>query len=112
MALIQTQPLIQAGLTPAFQAASAGGDNWEPSGTTFLAAKNGSMAQITVTVATTASIYGQPISNIAVPVPAGAEVWFGPFDPGEVAQPGTNLGSLTYSAVTSLTIAAVSCPAV
>lgn len=109
MALIQTQAITAAGLTPAFQAASAGGDTWDPTTFTFLAAKNGSGAQITITVATTATIYGQPIGNVAVPVPAGAEVWFGPFDPGMVAQAGSNLGSLTYSAVSGLTIAAVSC---
>ena len=109
MALLATQTISRAGLTPALQAASSGGDSWEPSSTTFLVAKNGSASSITVTVATTATAFGQPISNVAVPVAAGAEVWFGPFDPGMVAQSGTNLGNLTYSAVTSLTIAAVQC---
>lgn len=99
-------------MQPAYQAASAGGDSWQPSSNTFLAAKNGSGASITITVTTTATIYGQPISNIAIVVPSGAEVFFGPFDPGEVTQPGSGLGNLTYSAVTSLTVAAVRCPSV
>jgi len=110
MSLIQTQAITAAGLTPSFQAASSGGDQWEPASNVFLAAKNASDAQITITVATTAVAYGQPISNVAVPIPAGGEVWFGPYDPGMVAQPGTNLADLTYSSVSGLTIAAVSCP--
>ena len=107
-----TQVISQAGLSPAFQAASSSGDQYAPGASTFLAAKNGSGSQITVTVVTTATAFGQPISNIAVPVPAGAEVWFGPYDPGEVAQSGSTLANLTYSAVTNLTIAAIQCPSV
>lgn len=112
MALIQTQTISQAGLSPALQAASVGGDQWQPSTTTFLQFKNGSGAQITVTVATVATIYGQPISNIAIPVSAGGEVFAGPFDPGEVAQAGTGLANLSYSATTGLTVAAISAPPV
>lgn len=112
MALLTTQAIGAAGLAPAFQAASAGGDSWAPTSSTFIAAKNGSGAQITITVVTTATAFGQPISNVAVPIPAGGEVWFGPFDPGMVAQPGSTLADLTYSGVTSLTIAAIQCPSV
>lgn len=112
MALIQTQDITQAGLTPAFQAASSSGDTWEPSTSTFLAFKNASGAQITVTVVVTATLYGQPLSNVAIPVPAGAEVWAGPFDPGQVRQQGSNLAGLSYSSVTGLTVAAISCPSV
>ena len=110
MALIPTQTISQGGLQPSLQAASSGGDTYQPSSSTFLQIKNGSGSQITVTVVTTATAYGQPISNIALAVPAGAEVFAGPFDPGEVQQPGSTLANLTYSAVTSLTIAAISCP--
>jgi hypothetical protein len=109
--LIQTQTITQAGLTPAFQAASAGGDSWAAASTTFLAFKNASGAQITVTIVTTASFFGQPISNVAIPVPAGAEVSAGPFDPGMVQQAGSNLANVTYSATSGLTVAAISCPA-
>ena len=111
MATLITQPISQAGLSPAYQAASVGGDSYTPSSVTFIALKNGSGAPITLTVVTTASIFGQPIGNIAVPIPAGAEVFCGPFDPGEVQQPSSSLASLTYSGVTSLSVAAISCPA-
>lgn len=99
-------------MQPAYQSASSGGDEWQPSSNTFLVFRNGSGSQITVTVVTTAALFGQPIGNVAIAVPAGAELFAGPFDPGEVAQPGSGLANLTYSAVTSLTVAAVQCPSV
>jgi hypothetical protein len=111
MAVLITQTVTTSGLTPAYQAASSGGDQWEPSSTTFLAFKNGSGAAITVTVATTATAYGQPISNVAISVPASSEVFAGPFDPGMVQQPGSSLANLSYSSTTSLTVAAINCPA-
>lgn len=110
MSILLTQRISQAGLAPAYQAASAGGDQYTPSSTTFLALKNGSGSQITLTVVTTASAFGQPIGNIAVPIPANAEVFCGPFDPGEVQQPGSSLANISYSGVSSLTVAAISCP--
>lgn len=110
MAVLLTETITQGGISPAYQAASAGGDQYTPSSTTFLSFKNGSGGQITVTLATTAVAFGQPIGNIAIPVAAGAEVFCGPFDPGAVQQPGTPYANLTYSAVTSFTVAAVSCP--
>lgn len=111
MSQIATQTVTQAGLSPSLQACSSGGDTYSPSATTFLYVKNGDSAQHTVTVHTTFSAYGQPISNVAVPVPAGAEMMLGPFDPGMVADPETTLATVTYDAVTSMTIAAINCPA-
>jgi hypothetical protein len=110
VAILQTLKITQAGVSPGYQAASAGGDQYTPSSTTFLAVKNGSGSQITLTVVTTATAYGQPIGNIAVPIAAGAEVFCGPFDPGAVQQPGSSLANLTYSGVSQLSIAAISCP--
>lgn len=111
MATLITQPISQAGLQPSYQAASSGGDQYTPSSVTFLALKNGSGSPITLTVATTATIYGQPIGNIAISIPSSSEVFCGPFDPGEVQQSGSSLANLTYSGVTNLSIAAVSCAA-
>ena len=111
MAVLITQPISQAGIQPAYQAASVGGDSYTPSSVTFLAFKNGSGAPITVTIVTNASLFGQPISNVAVPVAAGAEVFCGPWDPGMVQQTGSSLANITYSSVTSVTVAAIACPA-
>lgn len=110
MALIATQSIAASGLTPSFQAAASGGDQYSPASNTFLYFKNGSGSPITVTVVTTATIFGQPISNVAVSVPAGGESLCGPFDPGMVAQSGSSLANLTYSGVSSLTVAAIQCP--
>jgi hypothetical protein len=107
VALIATQQISQAGTQPSLQAASAGGDTYEPTANTVLFVKNGDSVQHTVTIHTTATAYGQPISNIAVPIPAGAEVLLGPYEPGEVANPATALASVTYDAVTNLSIAAL-----
>lgn len=107
MALIQTQHITQGGLAPSLQAASAGGDTWLPSATSFLYISNGDSQQHTVTVHTTATTYGQAIPNIGIPVPAGEIVLAGPFDPGQVAQVGTGQGALSYDAVTSVSIAVI-----
>lgn len=107
MAQLTTQTIEQAGLVPSLQAASSGGDTWEPTSTTFLMVKNADSASHTVTIVTTAEAFGQPVADIAVAVAAGTTVLFGPYDPGEVGQPSTGLASITYSAVTSVTIAAV-----
>ena len=112
MALLTTQLISQAGLQPALQAASASGDSYAPASNVFLFVKNGDSAQNTLTVHTTATAFGQPISNIAIPLPAGSETYCGPYDPGEVAQPGSTLANLTYDAVTNVTIAAIQCPSV
>lgn len=110
MSQIVTQTVTLAGLAPSLQACSSS-DTYAPSATTFLYVKNGDTVQHTVTVHTTASLYGQPISNVAIPVPAGSEIMAGPFDPGMVASPETTLATVTYDAVTSMSIAAINCPA-
>lgn len=110
MATLVTQVITESGLSPSFTAASSGGDSYSPSSNTALYFKNGSGAPITVTVVTTASLYGQPISNVGVIVPASGEVIAGPFDPGMVQQPNSSLANLTYSGVTNLTVAVIECP--
>lgn len=108
MATLITQAITQPGIQPSYQAASVGGDQYTPSSNTFLAFKNGSGAPITVTVVTNASLFGQPISNVAVPVASGAEVFCGTWDPAMVQQTGSSLANLTYSGVTNLSVAVIS----
>lgn len=107
MAQLTTQQITAAGLVPTLAAASAGGDTWTPTSTTFLIVNNGSGASITATVAVTATSYGQAVDNVAVAVAAGAQALIGPFPPGEVAN-STGVGSVTYSASSNVSVAAVS----
>lgn len=107
MAAIATQTMSQTGLVPSMQACSAGGDTYSPTSQTFLLVKNADGSSHTVTVITTDVVFGQNLPDIAVVVAAGTTALLGPYDPGEVATPGTGLAAITYSAVTSVTIAAI-----
>ena len=106
MANLSIQQISQTGLAPTMQAASAAGDVYSPSSQTILVIKNGDTVAHTVTIQVTATAYGEPVPNVAVTVPAGATVLGGPYDAGEVAGP-TGLASITYDAVTNVSIAAV-----
>lgn len=107
MALLTTQTMSQAGLTPTLAAATSGGDTFAPTNQTFLMVKNASGGSVTVTIITTAVVFSQNLPDIAVVVANGATTLLGPYDPGEVAAAGTGLCAVTYSSVTSVTVAAI-----
>jgi hypothetical protein len=115
MALLTVQQPTAAGLAASYAAATGGGDTVANNGKMYLHIKNGSGGSITVTVAKTISTpqnvpgYGLvTISDISVAIAAGAEKFIGPIDPNAYnATAGTGLISITYSGVTSLTIAAI-----
>ena len=109
-----------AGLNPAFVAAAAGGDAFADSGDerTYVRVKNGGGAAITVTVAPVsptsvkqAGITPQPVAlpSYSVSVPASGDMTIGPF-PQAYREANSNV-NLTYSAVTSVTVAAIRMPA-
>ena len=78
MALLTTQVVSVAGLTPAFASAAGGGDTFVPSDTTYIEAINGSGGAITVTVdSKVPSNYGTDV-NAAVVVTAGESRMIGP----------------------------------
>lgn len=112
MAKIEEQLVTLAGVAPAYTAASGGGDTFDPDADTFLHVKNGSGGSITVTVVTPRSDprTGLAEADAAVAVPAGAERMLGPFPFETFADPATGLGNITYSGVTSLTVAVLKCP--
>src|SRR5450755_3426935 len=107
MATLATQTLSQSGLVPTLTACSGGGDTFPPTNSTFLYVKNGDASPHTITIITTLTVFGQAVSDIAVPIAAGAICLLGPYDPGEVGASGTGLASVTYSAVTSMQIAVI-----
>ena len=108
MALLASQKVVRTGLAPAYAAANAGGDTFTPGQGVFLEAKNASGAAITVTIVTPGSTSGQAIADVAVSVPATTgERKIGPLPGSLFADPATGVGNITYSGVTSLTVAIV-----
>jgi hypothetical protein len=100
------QPSI-VGTTFTAAAASGGGDTVDPTGgDVVLHYINGSGGAITVTVVRPGTEYGVANPDPTVSVGAGATKMIGPI-PDEFADPDTGLVSITYSGVTSLTVAAV-----
>lgn len=107
MANLPTQQVTLAGLAPQFVAAAGGGDKLAPGDRTCLHVKNASGAPITVTVdSVRQSDYGQD-SNVVVTVPATTgDRMVGPFPAQRFAGTDGKV-AVTYSGVTSLTVAAV-----
>lgn len=106
MALLATQQIQITGPAITLTAAAGGGDTVSPSDRTFLWVKNASGSPITVTVVTPGTFKGQALADVAVSVPATTgERLIGPLDGSLVDT--TGVVPITYSGVTSLTVAAV-----
>lgn len=99
----------------AFTTASAagGGDTFVNNGKTLFYANNGSGGSITITFTAqnTVTIDGQALSlsNLAVAVGAGAAKVIGPF-PQQIFNNSSGAVAVTYSGVSSLTVAPISMP--
>lgn len=91
------------GLTPTFSAAAGGGDTFQNSGSPQFQVKNGGGSSITVTVAAQHACEQGVTHNVVATVAAGAHAVLGPFDHhyNNVA----GIVSVTYSGVTSVTVA-------
>lgn len=107
MAFLTTQVVDPTGPTITYAAAAGGGDTCEASSDLEFRVKNGSGAPITVTVTSPTPCNQGSTHNLVVAVPAGAEKAIGPLSPQRFASPVTGLVNITYSGVTSLTVAAV-----
>ncbi len=112
MATLATQVISRSGglSGQTFAAAAGGGDAMEVGPGMMLHVKNASGAPITVTMVIPASrVYeaGVPLVSPMFSVPATTgDVQWGPVDAGTFADPTTGLCTITYSGVTSLTVAA------
>ncbi len=106
MALIASQNVTRTGLAPTYAAAGAGGDEFAPSKDALIHVKNGSAGALTVTIITPKQTsYGADIADTVVSVPATGERVIGPFPYEHYADPTDGKGDITYSGVTTLTIA-------
>lgn len=111
MAQLTVQPIVAAGLAATYASAAGGGDTVIPDDRTFLHVKNGGGSPITVTlVAEGTCSFGSssPTHDRAVSVTNGTEKYIPTGPKTQFADAATGLVSITYSAVTSVTIAAVS----
>lgn len=110
MALLTPQPVTATGLNPTYVSAAGGGDTVKPGDNTFLHVKNGGGSSINVTIvqAGVCSYGGStPTHDRVVAVPASGERMIPTGPAVRYASQSTGLASITYSAVTSVTIAAV-----
>lgn len=106
MAALTTQRVLVTGTTITYAAAAGGGDTFTGGARGVLRVKNGGGSPITATVVVPGNTaYGQAQPDIALSVAAGTEGNFGPFDSGMVD--GNGNVSVTYSGVTSVTVAYV-----
>lgn len=105
----------QAGLNATYVAAAGGGDVAPNDGRTVLHVKNGGGGSINVTVTANAATVQDPNKgtltkpNVVVAVPNGQERFIGPFPPAAFNDANGNV-PITYSGVTTVTIAAVRVP--
>lgn len=110
MATLTNQIVTRAGITPTYAAATGGGDAMVCSNDSMLHVKNGGGSPITVTLAIPAgtSLWANAAyTNTTVSVSNGSEKMIGPIHPGLYQDPTTGLCTITYSGVTSVTVASL-----
>jgi hypothetical protein len=104
MATLTAQTISRSGLKPAYVSANSGGDGFANTGNEFVHVKNSDSSSHTVTIATPSTVDGLAVADRTVVVPAGEERMIGPF-PTSTYSDTNGYVQLTYSSVTSTTIA-------
>lgn len=106
MAELTVQAITRAdgGLEPTYEAADSGGDTVRVVSNLFLHVRNGDASPHTVTIVTPGTVGGLAIEDYTSTVPAGEERMIGPI--GELFRASTGLASISYDAVTDVTVAA------
>ncbi len=105
MATLTTAAITPAGTDPAFVAAAGGGDKVVPGDTTYLHVKNASGVSVTVTITAVGLCSQGSTHNSVVVVPTVSDRIIGPIG-SRFAGVSDGLAAVTYSAVTSVTVAA------
>lgn len=104
MAALATQQVTINGTQLTYTAAAGGGDTVTPSDRTFLSVNNAGGSPITVTVVTPGTFAGQPLADVPITVTNGTRKEIGPLT--YALADSTGVVPITYSAVTSVTVAA------
>lgn len=108
MASLASNPVPLAGLQldALLAAATSGGDTCQVGIGIVLVVKNADSASHTVTIVTPVTVNGLAIADRAVPVAAGKTELI-PVDRAEYRDPTTGRASITYDAVTSVSVAVI-----
>lgn len=107
MATLTYQRTKITGQVVTFAAASGGGDLVPVNPDGFLLVRNNDATSKTVTIATPGNTrHGQADPDVPVAIAAGAMAMIGPFD-ATLRDPNDGLVHISYSATTSVTVAAV-----
>lgn len=109
MSTLSVQKIALTGLAPSYDAAAAGGDEFVNSGRVFIHVKNGGGSSVDVTVDSQTPCSQGYDHDAVVAVGAGAEKMIGPF-PKDRFNDTSGKVQVTYSGVSSVTIAAIELP--
>lgn len=110
MATLTTQVVTRAGVVPTYASATGGGDAMAVGSGMFFHIKNGGGSPITVSLAIPAGASGYPnvaYGVTAVSVSNASEKMIGPIQAPIYADPTTGLCTISYTGVTSVTVAAI-----
>ena len=112
MATLTSQEISEAGVVATYAAATADGDVVANEGTIFLHVKNGGGSEITVTITAQTTSVDSPLygeltkANASKAIAGSAEAFIGPFQINAYNNTDEQI-AITYTAVTSVTIAAL-----
>ena len=111
MATLTTQSVVATGLTPTYSSAAGGGDKVRPGDRVFIHVKNGGGGSVTVTVDDVLSVAPAGAAafdpDLEVVIEPSGERMIGPIVENRFRDTSDGLASITYSGVTSVTIAAL-----
>ncbi|MFC7846128.1 hypothetical protein [Streptomyces sp. NPDC057382] len=108
MAILSAQRLPLSGLQPTYAAAAGGGDQAPVGDKLVLHVRNGDATSKTVTLATPGTVGDLAIADAAQTIPASGSAFI-PLK-STYRDPMTGRASITYSAVTSVTVAVLQLP--
>lgn len=108
MAILNAQKVALGGLQPTYSTAAGGGDQAPTGEKLVLHVRNGDATAKTITVATPGTVGDLAVADAQQSVPASGQLFI-PLK-GVFRDPVTGRAAITYSAVTSVTVAVLQLP--
>ena len=106
MALLEKLQAARAANEVEFAAAAEAGDEFANSGNELLLVKNGSVAEVTLTITTAVTVDGEAVADKTIAIPAGETHLLGPW-PAKWYNDGDGHVNITYSAHEDVDVAVI-----